>query len=237
MSNRKKLVPSGLAVEASPLNKNGQILGRKGLETRQRLMQAAHKLISDHSPFDLTISQVSQEAKVGKATFYVYFDDVQDLIFALCAQITEEIEDLFSTNDNLFGDAAHLHRDALMLVREFNRVWDRHSEILLYRNIEADRGNPRFNDLRTHSAIPILNALCDRIANSLPKERGRRRVFSYAEAIVFFVAMERLAAAAHQYPGDGLDPDLLIEAQASVLVRLLEPRDMPMGDIGERPSE
>ena len=224
MSDRKAPASDGRALVASLFNKNGQVLGRKGLETRQRLMQAAHRLIARHSPFDLAIAQVSQEAKVGKATFYVYFDDVQDLIFALCAEITEEIEDLFSADDSLLRDPAQLHRDALILVREFNRVWDRHSEILLYRNIEADRGNPRFNDLRTHSAIPILNALCDRIGSAFPHERRRRRVFSYAEAIVFFVAMERLAAAAHQYPGDGLDPDLLIEAQASVLVRLLEPR-------------
>ncbi|MHB9881326.1 TetR/AcrR family transcriptional regulator [Pacificimonas sp. ICDLI1SI03] len=230
MSDVKLSVSNDKAVEAGLFNKNGQVLGRKGLQTQQRLMRAAHRLIAKHSPFNLSIAQVSKEANVGKATFYVYFNDVQDLIFALCAQITEEIEDLFSGNDSLLREGGYLHRDALILVKEFNRVWDRHSEILLYRNIEADRGNPRFNDLRTQSAIPILDALCDRIATSFPRERAPRRVSNYAEAIVFFVAMERLAAAAHQYPSVGLDPGLLIEAQASVLVRLLEPREIGADD-------
>lgn len=224
MTERESRVRARAPATPSGLNKNGQMLGRKGLETRRRLMDAARRLLIDHSPFDLTILQISREAKTATATFYVYFDDVQDLLYALCADITHEIEDLFSTRPDLLREPARLHHDAVALIAAFNSVWDRHSDILLYRNLEADRGNPRFNDLRTRSAIPILNALCDRIATAYPPERRPRRVASYAEAVVFFVAMERLAAAIHQYPEDGLDPAVLVDAQASVLVRLLQPR-------------
>lgn len=209
--------------ELRGINKNGQQLGRKGMETRKRMMDAAQRLLATRSPFDLTALLITREAKAAPATFYVYFDDVQDVLYAMSADIASEIVDLFE-NDRLLRDPARYFEDAIGFVRAFNGVWDRHSDILLYRNLEADRGNPRFNALRTQGAIPIMNALFDRIGNSYPPATRPRRSAIYAEAVVFFVALERLAAAVHQYPEDGLSADDLMEAQARVLVRLLEPR-------------
>jgi len=204
-------------------NKNGQMLGRKGMETRQRVMDAARRLLATYSPIELTALSISREAKTAPATFYVYFDDVQDVLYALCAETAREITDLFD-GGRLLRDPARFHEDALQLVRAFNAVWDRHSDILLYRNLEADRGNPVFDKLRTEAAIPTLDALAERIEHAYPPEARPRRASIYAEAVVFFVALERLAAAVHQYPDDTLRSTDLMEAQARVLTRLLEPR-------------
>jgi AcrR family transcriptional regulator len=205
------------------VNKNGQLLGRKGMETRKRLMAAAQRLLAERSPFELTALLITREAKAAPATFYVYFDDVQDVLYAMSAEIASEIVDLFD-GDRLLRDPDRFFADGIRFVRAFNEVWDRHSDILLYRNLEADRGNPRFNALRTEGAIPVMNALADRIAKAYPPDRRPRRGAVYAEAAVFFVALERLAAAVHQYPEDGLSTDDLMEAQARILARLLEPR-------------
>ncbi|OYW89044.1 MAG: hypothetical protein B7Z23_12240, partial [Pseudomonadales bacterium 32-61-5] len=102
------------------------------------------RLLATRSPFDLTALLITREAKSAPATFYVYFDDVQDLLYAMSADIASEIVDLFE-NDRLLRDPARYFEDAIGFVRAFNGVWDRHSDILLYRNLEADRGNPRFN--------------------------------------------------------------------------------------------
>lgn len=204
-------------------NKNGQQLGRKGIETRQRLMDAARRLLATISPFNLNALLVTREARTAPATFYVYFDDVQDLLYALCAETGGELVDLFE-NDSLLRDPEKLYEDALAFVHAFNRVWDRHSNILLYRNLEADRGDPRFDKLRTEAAIPTLNALAERLSAAHPEGQRPKRAVIYAEAVVFFVALERLAAAARQYPDEVLDARHLIEGQARVLVRLLEPR-------------
>lgn len=204
-------------------NKNGQQLGRKGIETRQRLMDATRRLLVTISPFNLTAMLVTKEARTAPATFYVYFDDMQDLLYALCAETGGEMVDLFE-NDRLLREPARMEQDALAFVQAFNRVWDRHSNILLYRNLEADRGDVRFDKLRTEAAIPTLDALAERLTAAYPAEARPRRAAIYAEAVVFFVAMERLAAAVHQYPGEGLSTKDLIEAQARVLVRLLAPR-------------
>lgn len=204
------------------MNKNGQQLGRKGIDTRQRLMDATRRLLVTISPFGLTALLVTKKARTAPATFYVYFDDVQDLLYALCAETGGEMVDLFE-NDRLLRDPARMEQDALAFVQAFNRVWDRHSNILLYRNLEADRGDARFDKLRTKAAIPTLDALAERLTATYPPVQRPRRSAIYAEAVVFFVAMERLAAAVHQYPGEGLSAKDLMEAQARVLVRLLTP--------------
>ena len=78
-------VPSVVSTSVSPAeeqgstNKNGQLLGRKGMETRKRMMEAARRLLATRSPFDLTALLITREAKSAPATFYVYFDDVQDV--------------------------------------------------------------------------------------------------------------------------------------------------------------
>lgn len=204
-------------------NKNGQTLGRKGMETRQRLMDAARDLLRDRSPFEITALLITRAAKTASATFYLYFDDVEDLLYALSAGISEEIEDLFD-RDRLLRDPDRLYEDAMQFVRAYNAVWDRHSDILLYRNLEADRGNPRFNSLLTQASIPILNALAERIAAAYPERQRPRRAVVYAEAIVFFVALERMAASAHQYPEEGLNSAVLMEGQARALAHMLEKR-------------
>ena len=43
-------------------NKNGQLLGRKGMETRKRLMDAARRLLAMRSPFELTALLITREA-------------------------------------------------------------------------------------------------------------------------------------------------------------------------------
>ena len=44
-------------------NKQGQSLGRKGLATRQRLMDATEQLLKTLSPVELTAVAIAKEAK------------------------------------------------------------------------------------------------------------------------------------------------------------------------------
>src|SRR3546814_19038276 len=64
-------------------SKSGQSLKRKGLETRQRLMDAALRLLETCSPLDLTAVAITKEAMAAATTFYFYFDDVPVILFVL----------------------------------------------------------------------------------------------------------------------------------------------------------
>jgi AcrR family transcriptional regulator len=203
--------------------KKATALGRKGKETRRTLMDATNRLLSAASPMSLSALAISAEAKTSPATFYVYFDNVEDVLWTLCEAISEEASQLFP-HDKFLRVDADLEEDALAFAKGYAEIWAQHGPLLLYRNMEADRGNKRFNQLFLRISLPILEALTDRIVELAPASEGISRSDANAEAVVFFAAIDRVAAALHLYPEDSLMPDVLLRAQARMLLRLLRRR-------------
>jgi AcrR family transcriptional regulator len=192
-------------------------LGRKGKETRRSLMQAARVLIEGQSPLNITAAAISKQAGTSPATFYVYFDNVEDVLWTLCDAITDDTADLF-TEHAFLRDDARLEDDALTFVRGYSDIWARHGPLMLYRNMEADRGNKRFYQLVLRIGLPILEGLTDRIVE---REPTIRRADANAEAVVFIAAIDRVASSLHRWPKDSLMPDVLLRAEARVLTRML----------------
>lgn len=191
--------------------------GRKALETRRSLMNAARDLLDHVSPLGLSALSISKQAGTSPATFYVYFENVEDILWALCDAISEDTSDLFPEYAFLRDDS-RLDDDALSFVRGYCDIWSRHGPLLLYRNMEADRGNTRFNQLVLRIALPILEGITQRIVDRCPHVA---RSEANAEAVVFVGAIDRLAAALHLWPEHSLMPDVLLRAEARVLARIL----------------
>ena len=194
--------------------------GRKGKETRRQLMEATRKLLAVASPLSISAVAISREANTSPATFYVYFNDVEDILWALCDMISEDTSNLFLGHDYL-RDPAKLEDHALEFVRGYCDIWAHHGPLLLYRNMEADRGNRRFYQLVLRVGLPILEGLMDRIVEAAPSDQPISRRDANAEAVVFIGAIDRIAAALHTWPQDSLMPDVLLRAEARVLVRML----------------
>lgn len=178
------------------MNKQGQTLGRKGLETRQRLMSATRRLLYTHPLPDITAVAIAKAASTSSASFYMYFDDVQDVLYALSLDAGEEMADVARLLEHPW-DPARYEEEALRIIESLNLVWSRHREVLRYRNLEADRGDPRFEELRMNTYIPFIERFAKLILAVHPATGGRKRGDAYAEATVLHAAMERLA---------GLDP-------------------------------
>jgi AcrR family transcriptional regulator len=206
---------------AQRAGKKASPFGRKGKETRRQLMDATSKLLAVASPLSISAVAISREASTSPATFYVYFNDVEDILWALCEAVTDETSHLFVSHEFL-RDAAKLEADAQAFVRGYCDIWAHHGPLLLYRNMEADRGNRRFNQLVLRVALPILEGLTDRIVEAAPADQPVSRQDANAEAVVFISAIDRIAAALHTWPEDSLMPDVLLRAEARVLVRMLQ---------------
>lgn len=200
--------------------KNATMLGRKGLATKRSLMDAASHLLETTSPISLTAASISKEAGTSPATFYVYFDNVEDILWALCSEISNETSDLF-VHDRFLRDVDRLEQDALEFVHGYCDIWSKDGMLLLYRNMESDRGNRRFYHLVLKIALPILQGLTDRIVEAAPPGKPISRSDANAEVAVFIGAIDRVAAALHLWPDDSLSADTLLRAEARVLVRML----------------
>ncbi|MFT3966240.1 MAG: TetR/AcrR family transcriptional regulator, partial [Sphingobium sp.] len=82
-SRRKAASPPEEAGDDISLNLYGQRLGRKGRETRDRIISAANGLLARPEPVQVTLSAVAREASLGMTTLYLYFSDLTELLSAV----------------------------------------------------------------------------------------------------------------------------------------------------------
>ena len=71
-------------VEQDSLSHNllGQRLGRKGRDTRERILAATQRLLDGPIDAPISLSAVAREASLGMTTLYLYFSDLTELLLA-----------------------------------------------------------------------------------------------------------------------------------------------------------
>lgn len=175
------------------LNKHGQKMGRKGLLTRQRIMEKALQLSKNASHKDVTVADVAFEAGTSTSSFYVYFDDMDDVFFACIQEAAQDMNTITNALSETW-DRKNIRSQVACFIDEYMKLWEKHTTELLIRNIEADQGNSRFSQLRFSSVQPILEGLEKKILDCRPKVKN-----AYPLAVVLFTAIERMAA--HRYRG------------------------------------
>lgn len=182
-------IDGGDRVEKELLNKHGQKMGRKGLVMRKRIMEKALELIRDSSYKDLTVADVAYEAGTSTSTFYVYFSDIEDVLFAC---VREADQDLGRIKDVLNQEWSSDNMAAMVseFVDSYMNIWEQHAVELRIRNQEADQGNLRFLQFRLESTREIIEGLEKKVAEAQPHCKNPLSL-----ALVLFTAMERLAGA------------------------------------------
>ena len=68
---------------ATDTNLGGQTIGRKGSETRVRLLEAAAALLATTPLRKLATADVARKAGISPASFYLYFENVDSLALEL----------------------------------------------------------------------------------------------------------------------------------------------------------
>lgn len=204
-------------------NKDGQTIGRKGTESRVRLLEATRRLIGQVPVQRLTASAIARGAGLASQTFYLYFRDVEEALLHLAVAAEADLDGIRIALDQPWNpDAFDLHAERF--VDAFYRYWDGHRALLTVRNFLADSGDPAFIQQRSRSALPIVNG----IARHIIAARGGAAVSereAFARAILLYAAIERMAA---RYAGIEEEASLvgsadLKQAAASLLKLLLSP--------------
>lgn len=206
------------------INKDGQAIGRKGAESRARLLEATSQLLAElPSARKLTASSIARAAGLASQTFYLYFDDVEEILLSLSAVASEDTADIIAALDAPWDLAAPRDYTA-RVVESFYQYWDRHRSILNIRNYMADRGDEPFAKVRNESAVPIIVKIAARIRTSQGEDRLTERD-ALARSIIIFSAIERMAARYSATTGQALMPggDELKRAEADILALLISP--------------
>lgn len=167
---RTAVAPASPAVSH---NLNGQRLGRKGRDTRDRIIAAAQDILSEPNGAALiTLSEVARRASLRIGTLYLYFADLSELVLALLEPVmaTAEDEYVHLVRDHWPDNA--LDKRALAFVRAYHEFWLKHSSLLHLRNTMADGGDLRMMEHRVRSAIPVMRLIGSQMGGQPTAQRN-----------------------------------------------------------------
>lgn len=205
---------------AARRNQIGQVMGRKGAETRARLVAAARRLVSSKPLRALRVAEIAREAGVGAPSFYVYFQDVGEAVLAALEDHPQSAPGVLAVLELDWSD------DTLGCARAFVDayldVWIENFALLRARNLAADEGDERFTRQRLTDIGPVLVRLAAKFQAAQAAGRAAPDVSANAAAGVMVAALERLAAAPRQRrQGEGYADADLRAAAAHMLASAL----------------
>jgi AcrR family transcriptional regulator len=157
---------------------DGRALGRRGAQTRRRLLDATASLLETHGIRDLRVVDIAREVGSSPATFYQYFRDVEAAVLVLAQEAGDEIAPLVARLVPPW-DARRGLDDARALVDGFVDYWDRHRAVLRTRNLAAREGDERFRDVRNRTLRDFMSSLTAKIDEA----RSAGRVVSRADLV------------------------------------------------------
>jgi len=172
---------------------DGRELGRRGTETRRRLLDATAELLEHHGVRDLRVVEITRRVGTSPATFYQYFRDVPDAVLALAEEVGEDLAPVGELLEGAWSDDAGLDASRA-LVERFITYWDEHRAVLRTRNLAAQEGDERFRAVRIAALRPLLEGLASRIEVSQRAGRVARSLSAPAAAAALMAMLERMAA-------------------------------------------
>lgn len=199
----------------------GQRLGRKGRDSRQRIIAAAGRLLAGTQDAGLSLSAVAREASLAMTTLYLYFSDLTELLLALLEPIMDSAEEGYIGCLRAHWPAETLAQCCLEFVEAYYAFWVRHSRILHLRNTYADGGDERMRHFRQSVSLPLMEMLVQQMERDATKQDSP----AYSMAAVLLAAIERVITVATDpsFPSmSTADPATYIRALLLAEARLLE---------------
>lgn len=185
----QRTTPRRAALKPVSHNLQGQRLGRKGRDTRQRILAATEELLATDEP--ITLSAVARTAGLGMTSLYVYFADLTELLLALLEPIMASGEETYLGHLRLRWDDEQLGEQCMMFISAYYNFWRKHTRILHLRNaISEERREERMVQHRIRMGVPMVRHLVEQM-DGAPDDTGAP---AYAMAAALFVGLDRLVA-------------------------------------------
>jgi len=209
-------------------NKHGQHLKPKGLETRRRLLQTAATMLNAGGALEsLSAPSVARAAGMSPAAFYIYFNDIHDLLLELTHETLSKMADLAALLREPW-DAHAVRQHASEFVEAFHQYWYANHGVLVYSIFAVNNGDKDIAQLRRDGSYPVIRALARQMLKLHEGTGELDPVSSAARANLLWSGMQHMTAnifaAMREHSGaEVLDPADLKKAEVDTLVRLMLP--------------
>ncbi|MGZ6999515.1 MAG: TetR family transcriptional regulator [Acidimicrobiia bacterium] len=197
--------------QPNPVALDGRALGRRGAQTRGRLLEATARLLEDNGLRELRVVDIARSVELSPATFYQYFRDAEEAVLALSAAVGEETASLLDLVGRSWTGPDGL--DVVRrLVEDFIANWDAHRAVLRTRNLAAQEGDQRFRTVRNEALRPLTEGIAAKVGS-----RGEPGIVPYAAAAAMVAMLERMAAVHADLEAFGTTRADVVETTARIL--------------------
>jgi AcrR family transcriptional regulator len=195
---------------------DGRPVGRRGAQTRRKLLDATAQLLEDRGIRDLRVVDIAREVGTSPATFYQYFRDVEDAVLELASDVGTELHPLAALLDPSWEGDAGLDA-ARRLVDGFVDYWDRHRAVLRTRNLAAQEGDARFREVRNRTLGVFTQRISAKVAESQAGGRVVAELSPAAAGAAMVALVERMAAFHYDLEPLGITRTDLVETTARIV--------------------
>jgi len=183
--------------EETPRAADGRVPGRRGLATRQRLLDCTRAMLATESYRKLRVVDIARDAGTSPATFYQYFPDVNTAIVALAEEMAQQGNDLVVqlVGGSWRGAAGMATAEAI--ARGYVQLWDQNWPLMRVLDLTAAEGDQRFRSIRVH----LLNQFTEALAEVIRTEQAAGRQSTAIDAMATAGVLVSMLAhvASHRY--------------------------------------
>jgi AcrR family transcriptional regulator len=151
---------------------DGRVAGRRGQETRQKLLDCLSEMLSSSPYRDVKVIDVARKAGTSPATFYQYFPDVEGAVLEIADQMASDVGELTGLLEGRSWAGKAGWQTAQELVDGFLDFWRRNDAILRVIDLGAAEGDKRFYKIR----MKVLNAVNGTLTDSVAELQAKGRV-------------------------------------------------------------
>ncbi|MDX1511584.1 MAG: TetR family transcriptional regulator [Nitriliruptorales bacterium] len=195
---------------------DGRIPGRRGTQTRERLLDATAEMLTSTSYRDLKVVDIARAVGTSPATFYQYFADVESAVLLLGQRLTEDAHELTAPIEAGDWLGTGSYDAALALVDAFLDFWRSHEAVLRVVDLAIVEGDRRFREIRNKVLYPVTKALTSVVASASPRTNGRA-VDPTAQAAVLVSMLAHVAEHRRGNEAWGIDRDEMRHALAETV--------------------
>ncbi len=194
---------------------DGRVPGRRGRATRERLLGCTADLLTSTPWRSIKVIDIARQAGTSPATFYQYFENVEQAILVLAEELMEGAALLAELVDGNWAEEVSWET-ALAVVTGFMDYWETNRSVFRVVELATEEGDLRFQGLR----VRALNAVTVTLARVIGSGGAGASPAGNDPMAVAATLISMLAhVAAHQYGFEfwGIRTTAMVDSQARVL--------------------